>query len=116
MLLLSGCATARNNPLNRDVTDAFGCERAQIEQEWQNHRYQMVTAGQDACVLLGRFGLPDHMTRSSHEGAVTAMLTWDVRRSMNHAMIAKYSDTPMNRQLGRPIGRWVVENFSVTSF
>ena len=116
LLAVVGCATARNNPLNRDVTDAFKCDRAQIEQEWTTNRYKPVAAGADACVALGRFGLPDHMTQNNYPGSVSALMTWTANRRINNAILKKYFNTPDNRRMGFPIDRWVVENFSVTSF
>lgn len=116
LLALTGCATARTNPLNRDVTDAFKCDRAQIEQEWATNRYKAVAAGSDACVALGRFGLPDHMTQNNYPGSVSALMTWTANHQVSSAIFKKYFDTPDNRRLGFPIDRWVVENFSVTSF
>ena len=115
-LALSACAMFRHNdrpPALDELAKQYGCSEEVVEANWTRHRLVPAAPGTPICATLGRYGQPVsvHMQRVAGM-QLLSLLQRPSNRYINVTFV-HYDDTRANRRIGRPIGRWVVQRYTV---
>ena len=102
-------------PTVNELTAKYGCSATQVTSNWQRARLSIARPGTPICDVLGRYGEPVSVRNSSATGMqLVSMLHRQPNGRYYNATFVYYADTPANRQLRRPIGRWVVERVTTS--
>lgn len=106
---------ASRAPKAADLATQYGCTTQQIAANWQNARLAIARPGTPICTVLGRYGDPVSVSRSSiADMQLVSMLHREPNGRYINATFVYYDDTKVNRQLRRPIGRWIVDRVTTT--
>lgn len=130
ILLAGGCSRFRHqsSPSSYSVRPAasraasastlasqYGCTSEQLAANWQTARLAIARPGAPICSVLGRYGDPISVSKSSvADMQLVSMLHRQPNGRYYNATFVYYADTKANRQLKRPIGRWIVDRVTAT--
>lgn len=130
LLVLGGCSrfhrpfsspsysvrpAASRAPTSASLASQYGCTAEQIATNWQNARLAIAPPGTPICRVLGRYGDPVSVSKSHvADMQLLSMLHRQANGRYYNATFVYYDDTKANRQLKRPIGRWVVDRVTAT--
>jgi hypothetical protein len=129
LVALAACSHLRHqNTTTYDVTPAgsstgsaarlasdYGCTAGQVASNWQSARLEMARPGTPICNVLGRYGDPISVSKNSiADMQLVSMLHRQANGRYYNATFVYYTDTKVNRQLNRPIGKWIVDRVSST--
>jgi hypothetical protein len=106
---------ASRAPSAASLASQYGCTAQQAAANWQSARLAVARPGTPICNVIGRYGDPVSVSKSSTEGMqLVSMLHRQSDGRYYNATFVYYADTKVNRQLNRPVGRWIVERVTVT--
>lgn len=102
-------------PTAGELAPKYGCSAAQIAANWQQARLALARQGTPMCSVLGRYGEPVSVTTNrATDMQLVSMLHRQPNGRYYNATFVYYADSKVNRQLGRPVGRWVVDRVTST--
>ena len=102
-------------PTVNELSARYGCDAAQVADNWRKQALAIAPPGTPICSVLGRYGQPVSVTTSSiADMELLSLLHRQPNGRYYNATFVYYTDTRVNRQLKRPVGRWVVERVTVT--
>ena len=105
----SGASTAAR------LAGDYGCTAEQVAANWQSARLELARPGTPICSVLGRYGDPISVSKNNIANMqLVSMLHRQPNGRYYNATFVYYDDTKVNRQLNRPIGKWLVDRVSVT--
>ncbi|HEY7235325.1 MAG TPA: hypothetical protein VH539_14325 [Gemmatimonadaceae bacterium] len=118
----------RQQPTAYDVTPAgttmptairiahdYGCSAEQIESNWHTSKLEMAKPGTPMCSVLGRYGDPISVSKNTiADMQLVSMLHRQPNGRYYNATFVYYADTKVNRELKRPVGKWLVDRVSAT--
>ncbi len=108
-------AAAASRPAAATLASQYGCTAEQVAANWQKARLTIAAAGTPICSVLGRYGDPISVSKSSvADMQLVSMLHREANGRYYNATFVYYGDTKANRQLHRPIGRWIVDRVTAT--
>lgn len=97
------------------LASQYGCTSEQVGANWQSARLAIAQPGTPICSVLGRYGDPISVSKSSiADMQLVSMLHREPNGRYYNATFVYYADTKANRQLKRPIGRWIVDRVTAT--
>lgn len=106
---------ASRAPRTADIASQYGCTPQQVAANWQNARLAIARPGTPICTVLGRYGDPVSVSKSAiADMHLVSMLHREPNGRYINATFVYYDDTKVNRQLRRPIGRWIVDRVTAT--
>jgi hypothetical protein len=106
---------ASKPPSTATLASQYGCTPEQVAANWQSARLQIARSGTPICSVLGRYGEPLSVSKSSvADMQLVSMLHRQPNGRYYNATFVYYADTKANRQLNRPIGRWIVDRVTAT--
>ncbi|HZI41515.1 MAG TPA: hypothetical protein VFD67_07410 [Gemmatimonadaceae bacterium] len=129
VIALAACSHFRHqNTTTYDVTPAgsssgsaarlaseYGCTAGQVTSNWQSARLEIAKPGTPICNVLGRYGDPISVSKNAiADMQLVSMLHREPNGRYYNATFVYYADTKVNRQLNRPIGKWIVDRVSAT--
>lgn len=119
LLVSAGCAgrwkahapAAEHSPVPAWLSDAVGCDRAQLDREWNERRYVPILRNDTACVALGRFGEPRE-EQITHDAGVGTLL------SLDWTGLVGPGDAHVVAKRGEPTGKtyWPTSYFQIWSW
>lgn len=102
-------------PSSASLATQYGCTAAQVAANWQSARLTIAPPGTPICSVLGRYGDPISVSRSKvADMQLVSMLHREPNGRYVNATFVYYADTKANRQLKRPLGRWIVDRVTAT--
>ena len=102
-------------PTVNELAPKYGCSPAQISENWQRARLAVARPGTPICDVLGRYGEPVSVSASrAPDMQLVSMLHRQPSGRYYSATFVYYSDSKVNRQLRRPVGKWVVERVTTS--
>jgi hypothetical protein len=102
-------------PSTADVASQYGCTAEQVAANWRSARLALARPGTPICSVLGRYGDPVSVSKNSiADMRLVSMLHREPNGRYINATFVYYDDTKVNRQLKRPIGRWIVDRVTAT--
>jgi hypothetical protein len=106
---------ASKPPSTATLASQYGCTAEQVAANWQAARLQIARSGTPICSVLGRYGEAISVSKSSvADMQLVSMLHRQPNGRYYNATFVYYADTKVNRQLNRPIGRWIVDRVTAT--
>lgn len=106
---------ASRAPRTADLATQYGCTSQQVAANWQRARLVVAAPGTPICTVLGRYGDPVSVSKSAiADMHLVSMLHREPNGRYINATFVYYDDTRVNRQLRRPIGRWIVDRVTTT--
>lgn len=106
---------ASRAPRAADIASQYGCTAEQVTANWQSSRLALARPGTPICSVLGRYGDPISVSKNSiADMQLLSMLHREPNGRYINATFVYYDDTKVNRQLKRPIGRWIVDRVTAT--
>jgi len=98
-----------------ELGSRYGCTAAQVEDNWRRYPFSIARSGTPICNVLGRYGEPISVTVSNVANMqLVSMLHRQPSGRYYNATFVYYADTKVNRQLKRPVGKWLVERVTAT--
>jgi hypothetical protein len=102
-------------PSTATLASQYGCTAQQVAANWQAARLEIARPGTPICSVLGRYGEPVSVTKNSvADMQLVSMLHRQPNGRYYNATFVYYDDTKVNRQLKRPIGRWIVDRVTAS--
>jgi hypothetical protein len=93
----------------------YGCTAEQVAANWQSSRLELARPGTPMCTVLGRYGDPISVSKNTiADMQLVSMLHRQPNGRYYNATFVYYADTKVNRQLNRPVGRWLLDRVSTT--
>lgn len=114
-LLALGCArgpkveTGTSAPKISELAKRYGCSGG-VQTAGNTSRVAAIRPGTPMCQALDRFGNPVSVSSSSVAGMRMVSMLHRPNGRYVSVVYVYYEDTTQNRQLGRPIGRWIVQS------
>ena len=106
---------ASRPPTTATLASQYGCTAQQLAANWQTARLTIAPPGTPICSVLGRYGEPVSVTRNAvADMQLVSMLHRQPNGRYYNATFVYYADTKANRQLKRPIGRWIVDRVTAS--
>jgi hypothetical protein len=106
---------ASRAPRTTDLASQYGCTPEQVAANWQNARLALARPGTPICSVLGRYGDPISVSKNTiADMHLVSMLHREPNGRYINATFVYYDDTKVNRQLKRPIGKWLVDRITAT--
>lgn len=106
---------ASRPPRTADIASQYGCTQEQLATNSQHAHLVLARPGTPICSVLGRYGDPVSVSKSSiADMQLVSMLHREPNGHYINATFVYYEDTKVNRQLKRPIGRWIVDLVTTT--
>jgi hypothetical protein len=106
---------ASRAPSTANLAGQYGCSADQVATNWRTSRLTLARPGTPICTVLGRYGDPVSVSKNSTSGMqLVSMLHRQPDGRYYNATFVYYTDDKVNRQLRRPVGRWIVERVTVT--
>lgn len=106
---------ASEPPKAADLASQYGCTPEQLAANRQSARLTLARSGTPICSVLGRYGDPISVSRSRvADMQLVSMLHREPNGRYINATFVYYDDTAVNRQLHRPVGRWIVDRVTAT--
>jgi hypothetical protein len=107
--------SASRTPSAASLASQYGCTAQQVAANWQTAHLSIARPGTPICSVIGRYGDPISVSRNATSGMqLVSMLHRQQDGRYYNATFVYYADTKVNRQLNRPVGRWIVERITVT--
>jgi hypothetical protein len=107
--------TASGPPSAATLAAQYGCTAEQLAANWQTARLAIARPGTPICSVLGRYGEPVSVTKNAiADMQLVSMLHRQPNGRYYNATFVYYDDTKVNRQLKRPIGRWIVDRVTAS--
>lgn len=93
----------------------YGCTAQQVADNWTLARLELAKAGTPICKVLGRYGDPISISKNKiADMQLVSMLHRQPNGRYYNATFVYYDDTKVNRELNRPVGKWVVDRVTST--
>lgn len=114
-LLALGCSrgpkveAGTSAPKVSQLAERYGCNGG-VQTAGNTTRAPAVRPGTPMCQALDRFGNPVSVSTSSVAGMRMVSMLHRPNGRYVSVVYVYYEDTKQNRQLGRPIGRWIVQS------
>ncbi len=111
---LAGCSVFRHGsaaPSSKELAEQYGCPPTVVDNNWRLHRFAPVARGTPMCATLGRYGDPVSIHSQSAAGMELLSLLHRPSGRYVDVTFVHYDDTPTNRELHRPIGHWIVQDY-----
>jgi hypothetical protein len=106
---------ASRAPTTADIASQYGCTPDQIAANRQKASLAIARPGTPICSVLGRYGDPVSVSKSAiADMHLVSMLHREPKGRYINATFVYYDDTKVNRQLRRPIGKWIVDRITAT--
>ena len=106
---------ASRAPSAASLASQYGCTAQQAAANWQTAHLAVARPGTPICSVIGRYGDPVNVSKSTTKGMqLVSMLHRQPDGRYYSATFVFYDDTKANRQLNRPVGRWIVERVTVS--
>ena len=97
------------------LASQYGCTAEQVAANWQTARLTLARRGTPICSVLGRYGDPITVSKNTvADMQLVSMLHRQPNGRYYSATFVYYEDTKVNRQLNRPVGKWLVDRVSAT--
>lgn len=104
-----------NAPTAARLAGDYGCTAQQVADNWQSARLELAKAGTPICRVLGRYGDPISVSRNKvADMQMVSMLHRQPNGRYYNATFVYYDDTKVNRELNRPVGKWLVDRVTST--
>ena len=106
---------ASRPPSTASLASQYGCTAQQVAANGQRAHLAIARPGTPICDVLGRYGEPVSVTRNdAADMQLVSMLHREPNGRYYNATFVYYADTKVNRQLNRPIGRWIVDRVTAS--
>lgn len=93
----------------------YGCTAQQVADNWAQARLELAKAGMPMCKVLGRYGDPISISKNKiADMQMVSMLHRQPNGRYYNVTFVYYEDTKVNRELNRPVGKWLVDRASST--
>jgi len=93
----------------------YGCTAQQVAANWQNARLELARSGTPMCSVLGRYGDPISVSKNNIANMqLVSMLHREPNGRYYNATFVYYEDNKVNRELNRPVGKWLVDRVTTT--
>lgn len=112
--LVVGCAhgpkveAGQNAPKRAELAERYGCTGA--VQSSRPARRTTVRPGMPMCDALQQFGDPLSVSTNEVAGMKLVSMLHRPGKQYLSVVYVYYEDTPQNREIKRPIGRWIVQS------
>ena len=104
-----------NAPTAARLASDYGCTAQQVAENWQRARLELARAGTPICSVLGRYGDPVSVSKNSIANMqLVSMLHRQPNGRYYNATFVYYEDNKINRELHRPVGKWLVDRVTST--
>ena len=108
-------ASSSRGPSAAGIASQYGCTAEQVAANWQTERLTLARPGTPICNVLGRYGDPISVSKNSiADMQLVSMLHRQPNGRYYSATYVFYEDTKVNRQLNRPVGKWLVDRVTAT--
>jgi hypothetical protein len=108
-------ASSSRGPTAAAIASQYGCTSEQVAANWQNERLTLARPGTPICSVLGRYGDPISVSKNTvADMRLVSMLHRQPNGRYYSATFVFYEDTKVNRQLNRPVGKWLVDRVTAT--
>jgi hypothetical protein len=108
-------ASSSRGPTATAIASQYGCTPEQVAANWQNQRLALARPGTPICSVLGRYGDPISVSKNTvADMRLVSMLHRQPNGRYYSATYVFYEDTKVNRQLNRPVGKWLVDRVTAT--
>jgi hypothetical protein len=98
-----------------ELAGKYGCTAQQVSDNWLTARLELARPGTPMCSVLGRYGDPISVSKNKiADMELVSMLHRQPNGRYYNATFVYYVDTKVNRQLNRPVGKWLVDRVSAT--
>lgn len=101
-------------PTITELADKYGCTSQQIAANGARAHLVVPRPGSPMCGALGRYGNPISVGETDVADMRLVSMLHLVNDRYYDATYVYYEDTKVNRKLGHPVGRWIVERVTVT--
>jgi hypothetical protein len=106
---------ASRPPSTATLSSHYACTAEQLAANWRNAPLAIARPGTPICSVLGRYGDPVSVTKNAiADMQLVSMLHREANGRYYNATFVYYADTKVNRQLKRPIGRWIVDRVTAS--
>lgn len=116
LALAAGCAhggakveAGRSAPKAAELAERYGCTGA-VQSSARSSRRTTVRPGMPMCDALQQFGNPLSVSSSEVSGMKMVSMLHRPGSQYVSVVYVYYEDTPQNREIKRPIGRWIVQS------
>jgi len=93
----------------------YGCTAQQVADNWTLARLELAKPGTPICKVLGRYGDPISVSKNSIANMqLVSMLHRQPNGRYYNATFVYYEDNKINRELNRPVGKWLVDRVTTT--
>ncbi|HEY2377677.1 MAG TPA: hypothetical protein VGH98_17015 [Gemmatimonadaceae bacterium] len=104
-----------NAPTAARLAGDYGCTAQQVSDNWLTARLELAQPGTPMCRILGRYGDPISVAKNNIANMqLVSMLHRQPNGRYYNATFVYYDDTKINRQLNRPVGKWLLDRVTVT--
>lgn len=104
-----------NAPTAARLAGDYGCTAQQVADNWQVARLELARPGTPICKVLGRYGDPVSVSKNSIANMqLVSMLHRQPNGRFYNATFVYYDDNKINRELNRPVGKWLVDRVTST--
>lgn len=108
-------ASSSRSPTAVEIASHYGCTAEQVAANWQTAKLALARPGTPMCSVLGRYGDPISVSKNTvADMQLVSMLHRQPNGRYYSATYVYYEDTKVNRQLNRPVGKWLVDRVSTT--
>ncbi|HKO14662.1 MAG TPA: hypothetical protein VJU87_00385 [Gemmatimonadaceae bacterium] len=101
-------------PTAADLADQYGCTSSQVTANAERQHLVIARSGTPMCAALGRYGDPISVGKTDVADMHLVSMLHRIGERYYNVTYVYYDDTRVNRRLGRPVGRWLVERVTVT--
>lgn len=106
---------ASRPPSTASLASQYGCTTQQLAANAQRAHLAIARPGTPICDVLGRYGEPVSVTRNTAaDMELVSMLHREPNGRYYNATFVYYADTKVNRQLKRPVGKWIVDRVTAS--
>jgi hypothetical protein len=107
-------AVSTKVPRAEELAKSYGCKSEVVAANLKRRSATPAKVGAPMCSVLGIYG--DPISVSSTKVADMQLVSMLHRPDTRYVSVTYvyYADTKVNRKLGRPVGAWLVQRFSVS--
>lgn len=104
-----------NGPTAAHLANDYGCTAQQVADNWSLARLELAKPGTPMCKVLGRYGDPISVSKNNTANMqLVSMLHRQPNGRYYNATFVYYDDNKVNRELNRPVGKWLVDRVTTT--
>ena len=104
-----------SGPTAARLANDYGCTARQVAENWTQARLELAKPGTPMCSVLGRYGDPISVSKNSIANMqLVSMLHRQPNGRYYNATFVYYEDNKINRELNRPVGKWLVDRVTTT--